>query len=221
MDIRTVVRERRSIRKYKPEPIPENLIREILTESRWSPSWGNTQPWEFYVLTGEPLEKFKTANRQKLEFGADTSPDIKMPDNWTDLLKKRYAGIGKSTLEALGIPREDVESRTEYSRFMFQIFDAPCLIVACIDKASNSVPYALLDIGIITQTICLLAHNRGIGSCIMACAVRFPDLLREFLPDCENKFMVAGIALGYPENTPINRFDRERAPLQEVVTWVK
>ena len=65
MDIRKVVRERRSIRNFKPDPIPETLIREILDESRWSPSWGNTQPWEYYVLTGDPLEKFKKANREK------------------------------------------------------------------------------------------------------------------------------------------------------------
>lgn len=222
MDIRDVIPGRRSIRKFRPDPVPEGLVREILDEARWSPSWGNTQPWEFYVLSGAPLEKFKKANRDKLESGIDSAPDIKMPDTWTEPLKKRYAGVGKSTLEALSIAREDVAARTDYARFMFQLFDAPCLIAACIDKRSTSPQYAMLDIGLITQSICLLAHNRGMGTCIMACAVRFPSALKEFLPDTENKLMAAGIALGYPDlSSPINNFSRERAPLEEIVTWVK
>ena len=221
MDIRQVIKERRSIRKFRPDPVPEPLIREILDEARWTPSWGNTQPWEFYVITGKALERFKAANRQKLDEGEASIPDVKMPETWTERLKKRYAGVGKSTLEALEIPREDVAARTEYARFMFQLFEAPCLIVACVDKRSTSLEYAMLDIGLISQSICLLAQNRGMGTCLMACSVRYPSLLRELLPDTDNKRMAIGIALGYPDpDAAINKFERERAPLEELVTFV-
>jgi nitroreductase len=222
MDIRQAVRERRSVRKFKQDQVPESLVREILDEARWSPSWGNTQPWEFYVITGEPLKKFKAANCDKLTGGVKISPDVKMPETWTEQLKKRYNAVGKSTLTALGIAREDATSRNEYMCTMFRLFDAPCLIVACVDKISSSVEYAMLDVGLITQTICLLAHNRGLGTCIMACAVRFPSVLKDILPHAENKLMVAGIAMGYPDReAPINNFDRERATLEECLIWVK
>ncbi len=222
MDIRKVVKERRSIRKFKPDQVPEGLIREILDEARWSPSWGNTQPWECYVVTGEALAKFKTANCSKLDEGVLSAPDIKMPDGWTEPLKKRYRAVGKSTLDALGIAREDKQGRTEQTRTMFRLFDAPCLIAACIDKRSSSIEYAMLDVGLFTQTLCLLAHDRGLGTCIMACAVLFPSALKTFLPGAENKLMAAGIALGYPDGeAPINNFARERAPLEESVIWVK
>ena len=222
MDIRRVIKERRSIRKFKPDQVPENLIREILEEARWSPSWGNTQPWEFYVVSGETLRKFKIANCSKLDEGVPSAPDIKMPDSWTERLKKRYSAIGKSTLDALGIAREDKQGRTDQTRTMFRLFDAPCLIVACVDKRSSSIEYAMLDVGLITQTICLLAHDRGLGTCIMACAVLFPFAIKNILPDADNKLMAVGIALGYPDReTSINNFERERAPLEETVIWVK
>jgi nitroreductase len=222
MDVRQVLAERRSIRKFKPDPVPESLIREILDEARWSPSWGNTQPWEFYVVTGEPLEKFKKANLKSLDEGAASVPDIKMPDNWIEPLKKRYSGVGKSTLEALEIRRDDAQARAEYARFMYRLFEAPCLIVGCIDKRSASTEYAMFDLGLISQSICLLAHNRGMGTCLMACAVRHPEALREILPNAENKLLAVGIALGYPDTeAAINRFKRARAPLDEIVTWVK
>jgi len=80
----------------------------------------------------------------------------------------------------------------------------------------------MFDVGIITQTLCLLSHNKGLGTCIMACAVRYPSVLKQILPNSENKLMVAGIALGYPEwESPINNFKRDRVPLEESVIWIK
>ncbi|PKN68973.1 MAG: hypothetical protein CVU54_12770 [Deltaproteobacteria bacterium HGW-Deltaproteobacteria-12] len=222
MDIRQAIKERRSIRKFKPEQIPEGMLGEILDEARWSPSWGNTQPWEFYVVTGEPLKKIKAANCRKLEEGGQSLPDIKMPASWPEQLKKRYNAVGRTTLDALGLQREDKAGRQEHTRSMFRLFDAPCLIVVCVDKNSSSVEYALLDVGIITQTLCLLAHDRGLGTIIMASAVNFPVSLKEVLPDAENKLIAVGIALGYPDmEAPINNFVRERASLNEFVKLVK
>ena len=222
MDIRTIVKERRSIRKFKPDPIPESLLREILDEARWSPSWGNTQPWEFYIVTGEALKKLREANCIEFDSESDALPDIKMPTEWTAPLKARYNGVGKCILEVLRIARGDASKRAEHSRAMYNFFDAPCLIVSCVDKQSSSYEYAMLDVGLITQTLCLLAHNRGLGTCILACSVRFPNILRQILPNTENKLMAIGIAIGYPDSDePINNFDRERAPLDELTTWVK
>jgi nitroreductase len=103
---------------------------------------------------------------------------------------------------------------------MFQLFDAPCLILICIDKRL-SIEYAMLDVGLITQTICLLAYERGLGTCMLANSSRYPELLREMLPIPERKNIVIGTALGYPDlDSPVNHFERKRAELEEVVTWV-
>ena len=71
------------------------------------------------------------------------------------------------------------------------------------------------------QTICLLAHDKGLGTCMLAAAVRHPEVLRELLPITEDKVLVIGAGLGYPDmDSPVNLFERERATLDEVVTWV-
>src|SRR3546814_7215261 len=63
-----VVNGRRSIRGYKRDPVPKVLIREILALAMRSPSSLNTQPWNFYVVTGEPLERIRAENtRRNLE----------------------------------------------------------------------------------------------------------------------------------------------------------
>lgn len=221
METRKAIRQRRSIRFFKSDEIPENIIREILEEARWTPSWGNTQPWEFYVVTGETLKKFKKTNRQHCIDGISHSPEIEMPAVFPEAHKKRYTTVGKSVLSSLGIAREDKKARDRYYADMFNLFNAPCLIVICIDN-TLCIEYAMIDVGLISQTICLLAHERGLGTCMLAAAVRYPKLLRELLPIPDNKIIVIGSALGYPDwDSPVNQFERERAALDELVIWVR
>ena len=50
MDVYQAIRSRRTVRDYKPDPIPEELLRKILQCARWSPSSSNTQKWSFIVI---------------------------------------------------------------------------------------------------------------------------------------------------------------------------
>lgn len=221
MEIFQAVKERRSIRRFRPDPIPEALLREILGAARWSPSWGNTQNWEIAVVAGEPLERLRKANRQRLLDKVIPEPDTPMPGAWPELQKQRYQEIGKKVLTSLSIPRGDQEGRLRYSGEMFAFFDAPCLLLFCVDK-SLSREYAMLDIGTILQTVCLLAHARGLGSCILAASVSYPALIREIIPIPDTRAIIIGAALGYPDaEAPVNQFTRERANPDEFTLWFK
>jgi nitroreductase len=220
MELEAAVKGRRSIRKFTERKVPGFLIDEILDAARWAPSWGNTQPWEFTVLTGAPLAAFKEANERMFSEGLAATPDVPMPEAWPSPLKNRYGELGKTMLELMGIDRADKEARNLLYARMAGLFGASCLIVATIPRGVL-VEYALLDVGLVVQTICLLAHARGLGTCIMAAAVRYPDLLRRiaFIP--EDRCIVAAIAVGYADpEYPLNRFARKRADLREIVRWV-
>ncbi len=221
MDVFQAVTTRRCIRRFKPDPVPEGLIRETLAAARWSPSWGNTQPWEIIVVTGEPLERFKKTNRQQMLDGVIPAPDTPMPDAWPDTLKRRYTDVGKKVLTALEIARGDQEARLRYTGDMSAFFDAPCLLLFCVER-SLARGYAMLDVGAILQTFCLLAHSRGLGTCILAMSVMYPALIREILLIPETKAVIIGAAMGFPDgDAPINNFERERATPDEFTTWVR
>ena len=113
MELEAAVRGRRSIRKFTDKKIPGAVVEEILDAARWSPSWGNTQPWEFYVLTGRPLSEFKEANERMLAEGLGFAPDIPMPEAWPAALKARYGELGKGMLDMLGIDRADKDARNQ------------------------------------------------------------------------------------------------------------
>jgi nitroreductase len=60
MDVLEAIKERRSIRQYKPDPISDEMLGTVLEAVRWSPSWANTQCWEVIVVR-EPEIKAKVA----------------------------------------------------------------------------------------------------------------------------------------------------------------
>ena len=220
MELALAVKGRRSIRKFKPQDVPKSVITEILEQARWSPSWGNTQPWDLFVLTGKTLAKFKEMNLRKTLAGEPIASDVPMLEKWPDAMKARYGALGKVVLSAQGIERDDKAGREQYYKNMVNMFDAPCMILACISR-DNLVEYQMLDIGLIAQTICLAAHDQGLGTCLLAAAARFPVEIRKLASVPDDKKIVVGIALGYPDlSFPLNTFERERAKLDEFVHWL-
>lgn len=51
-DIVKIIKDRHSVRNFKPEPVPAEIVEKLLEAARWAPSAGNLQPWFFYVIGG-------------------------------------------------------------------------------------------------------------------------------------------------------------------------
>ena len=60
MDVMEAIKERRSVRKYKPDPVPEQALRTVLEAVQWTPSWANTQCWEI-IIVSDPNVKSELA----------------------------------------------------------------------------------------------------------------------------------------------------------------
>src|SRR5512133_2898239 len=134
MELALAIRERRSIRKFKQQDVPKSVLTEILELARWSPSWGNTQPWDLVVLTGNTLAEFKEMNLRLTLAGEPTASDVPMLEKWPEAMKARYGALGKVVLSAQGIARDDKAGREQYYRSMVNMFDTPCMILVCISR---------------------------------------------------------------------------------------
>ena len=221
MELQEAIRKRRSIRHFRSKSVSENIIQGLVADSLWAPSWGNTQPWEVVVATGPKLEEFKKKNKEALLAGKEAAPDIPMPQVWSEAYLARYKELGTSVLNALSIARDDKEARLQHFVKMFSFFDAPAIVLVAVDK-ELSLEYAMLDVGIFLQSFCLLAHDRGLGTCILAAMVSYPDIARELFSVPDTRLFVMGAALGWPDtDAPVNCFARQRGSLDEFVRWVK
>jgi len=56
MDLMEAIKARRSIRKYKPDPVPEQALHTVLEAVQWTPSWANTQCWEIIIVTDPKIK---------------------------------------------------------------------------------------------------------------------------------------------------------------------
>jgi len=220
MDLIQAIESRRSIRRFLPDPVPEEIIKEIIEKATWCPSWGNTQPWEVAVVTGAALEQLKKENQQALLAGVEPTPDIPMPQDWPGAMKKRYGAVGKKVLTALSVAREDKEGRQRHYASMFSFFDAPSLLMFYVDR-QLALEYAVLDVGIFIQNISLTAHQKNLGACILAASIHFPEIVRRICLIPDDKCLVIGMALGYPQaDNPVNSFERDRVKTDDFVKWV-
>ena len=202
------------------------MVREILTEARWAPSASNTQSTYVYVLEGEPLARFKADMRAYAESEVAPAPDLGGSPQLPPKLKARQEALFKTRLEFIAV--EDTKAGVQPPDppvspgvAMAEVFGASTLLVLAADKGI-ALPYGCFDAGLFTQSIALAAHEHGLGTCISGSLVRYADLVRKTIPGLDDKDIVIAIALGYPDaSAPVNRFPRDRVPVEEFTTFVR
>ena len=128
MDYNDIVHERRSIRGYQQKPVPRELIEEIIDLAKRAPSSMNTQPWHFHVITGEPLERIRKGNTEKMMSGSAVDREIKMNHGYEGPHRERQIEIAVQLFEAMGIARDDKPKRQDWVMRGFRQFDAPVSI---------------------------------------------------------------------------------------------
>lgn len=218
MDVIDAIRSRKSVRGFKPDPVPKEVLREILDTARRTPSAMNTQPWHITVVTGEVLDNIRKGNIEMLAAGTAPNPDFPFKP-YEGIYRQRQVDLAIQLFKLMGIAREDKVKRAAWRERGYRFFDAPAAIILSMDRSVDKL-VAHLDIGAFMQTICLAALNYNLGTCIEAYGIMFPEVVRKFTPLPESNEIVISIAIGYPDwDFPANKLESEREPLENLVTW--
>ncbi len=221
MDIIDAIRRRKSIRGFKRDQVDRKVIEQLLDIAVRAPSTMNTQPWEFFVLTGDPLRKTIQGSAEKIRAGENPRPELEVI-GWTNdsIYRVRQVDLAKHIFQVMGIPRDDKVKRAAWMERGFRYFDAPAAIVICVDK-SLSEARPLLDVGAVMQNICVAALNFGLGTCIHDQGVMFPEVVREHAGIPDTKRVIIAISIGYPDpENHVNTIAAEREPAGNLTTWV-
>ena len=219
MDVIEAIESRKSVRAFKPDPVPKEVLARILEVALRAPSTDNTQPWEFAVVTGPVLDELKKAMSEKMGAPTEFTPDIPFPiltykPPYVDRSKKQ----GKKVFESMAIARDDWPRRMEWYRYMARFMDAPVGLILYVERYLGA--YAILDSGLFLENLMLAAMNYGLGTCTQMAVVLYPEILRKALNIPESKLILCGVAIGYPdESAPVNRFRSEREPLDTFASW--
>ena len=196
-----LVNERRSIRGYKKEPVSRELITEIIEVAKGAPSSMNTQPWFFHVVTGEPLERIRKGNTEKMMAGADVDREIKMNHGYEGAYRQRQVDIAKQLFAVMGIAREDAEKRQDWVMRGFRQFDAPVSIVMTCEKTMEHDTICHFDLGAAVYGLVLAAWTRGLGTVINGQGIMQSSVVREHANIPEDQTIMTCVAMGWPDFT--------------------
>lgn len=209
MEIVEAIRARHSVRDFKRDPAPKEIVMKILEAATHSPSGGNGQPWEVFVATGATLERIRDAYKAQPRAG-------KHPAHQPLHIRERMTVIRNERLRLLGLDPADPESGSVFAEWAGRLFNTPVLIVVCIHNELKSY----FDVGLFMQTVCLAAQGYGLDSCIASAFVAHQDVLRRELAIPENLKIVSGMGLGYPnQESIINTYRSPRRGIDEVVRY--
>ncbi len=210
------ITSRRSIRAFLPEPVPRETIEAILAVASRSPSGTNTQPWQTYVLTGEPLRalsgRIVAAYDDPVERAAHTEEYAYYPTEWRTPFIERRRKVGWDLYSLLGIAKTDKARMHAQHRRNYEFFGAPVGLMFTIDRVMRQGSW--LDFGMFLENVMVAARGRGLDTCPQAAFTQFHRLIVEAIGAPANEQFVCGMSLGHADPAAIeNTLVTEREPV--------
>jgi F420 biosynthesis protein FbiB-like protein len=198
-DLHHFLRTRRSIRRFRPDPVPAEVLTRILETATYAPSAHNLQPWRFAVVT---------------------TPEVK------SRLAEAITGQFRAEMAADGVAEADIAARVERSKR--RLNEAPAAIVLCRDTAQvkpqpdevrreAEAAMARQSVALAGGQLLLAAHAEGLGGVWICWPLFTPEATRRALELPENWQPQGMIFLGYPAEEPEAQ---ERKGLQEIARFL-
>ncbi|MET7520143.1 nitroreductase [Streptomyces sp. NPDC005480] len=219
MDVYEAVTSRRAVRGFTDRPVPKEALERVLSAAAWAPSGSNIQPWHAYVLTGAPLAELKKRAGERLVAGDPwDEPEYEMyPPSLKSPYRERRSAFGEQRYGALGIAREDLESRQRAASANWDCFGAPAALFCYIDRDLGPAQWS--DVGMYLQTVMLLLRAEGLHSCPQMAWAKFRRSVAEVVSPPDELVLFCGMSIGF-EDVTAGDARVGRAPLTETVTFV-
>jgi nitroreductase len=229
----TLIRARRSVRDFLPDPVPPELIDAVLADANQAPSWSNTQPYRVAVASGALRDRLAaelcarfdaaTAARKRgalgrlrllLRRGAPDG-DFRTNFDYPHDLQPRRRATGFGLYGVLGIARDDRDARDRQLRRNFEFFGAPTVMFVFVHAGLRE--FAVLDAGVFLQTLMLSARARGLATCAEGALATWAGPVRAAFDVPPRYKLICGVAIGYASAHPVNRYDPGRGDPRDLL----
>jgi len=214
MDVTEALKTRRTIRAFKPDPVPEDTIREVIELAGLSPSNGNTQPWNIAVVSGKARQQLEAAIFEEINNGVKPYPAFPAGGRGLHgVYKERQRACGYRYYDSMNVAKEDMKGRQALSLKNFTFFGAPHAAFLSYPETMHRAN--AIDMGIFLQSLTLLFVERGIQSCPQGALATYPGPVKKRLPIPEENAILCGLSFGYPDyDAQINSAKMGREPFE-------
>jgi nitroreductase len=217
-ELEALWRERRSMRAFRPEPVPRETLTELFAAAQHAPSWCNVQPWRVAITEPPKTQALADAMQAAARSGFPRA-EVAFPLDYPEPYKQQRIACGAELYRNMGIAREDKAGRYDAWLRNYAFFDAPHVAVVACDRRLG--PYAFIDVGLWLGFVITAAAALGLDTCPMASVAAYPDVLRAALPIGEHDAILFGLAIGHADAAaPANRTRTSRQAVEANVTFV-
>lgn len=192
MSLAEALRQRRSVRGYRPDPVPQAVLDEVFGLAQLAPSNCNIQPWKVFVASGAMRDELRHRMVEHVTKGDPIQPDFEHLPNFEGIYRKRQVDCAVELYNNMGIARDDREGRARASLRNFELFDAPH--VAFIGMERQFGVTVALDVGMYIQTLMLVMTSFGIGSCAQGSMRYYPQDVRDLFGEPDSTAILCGIS---------------------------
>lgn len=212
-----IVRGRHSVRAFRPDAVPQQVMERIFEVAQCAPSNCNTQPWQVHVVSGQLCDELRAELPKAMESGV-FQLDFPYDGMYDGVYRQRQVDAAQQLYKAMGIAREDKAGRQHAFMRNFSFFDAPHVAFLFLPE-----PFGLreaADLGHYAQTLMLALQAHGLASCPQTALSFQADLVRDKLSIPARHKLLYGISFGYAQNdAPANDARTGRARLSDVVNF--
>jgi nitroreductase len=206
MDLFDAIQGRKSIRRFRQTPVPDQDIKKILDAARWAPSANNTQPWSFIIIKDRSvLKDMAGAVRQMIDRMIPFAENEKQARRLA-AYKSNYYTFFESAPVVIAVCMEAYDAGTD--RLLAKMGYSPEDI-----KRLRPLP-GLQSISAAIQNMLLAIHALGYGSCWMTGPIVAQETFEELLGYSKERSITALLPVGVPDENPPAR---NRKPLEEMV----
>ncbi len=213
-----LLRARRSVRAFRPDPVSPELLRRVFTAAQQAPSNCNVQPWVVHVVSGEAAHRMRELLSGHVLSGGPASPDFEREGGYPGVYRERQIDAAVRLFSATGVAREDTAARNASMFRNFRFFDAPH--AAFIFMPAWGSYREACDCGMYAQSLMLALAAAGLGSCAQGALAHHAALVRQELGVGEGMLLLFGLSFGYPDDEhPANTVRTTRAALEATTTF--
>ncbi|MCZ1006712.1 nitroreductase [Streptomyces lydicus] len=219
MDVYEAVDSRRAVRAFSAEPVSRAALERVLATATRAPSSGNLQPWQVYVVTGEPLAELKRrATARALAGDPGDGREYPMyPAELASPYRDRFSAAAAQRYEALGIERDAPDRPVKIAALNSEAFGAPVVLFCYLDRTMGPGQWA--DAGMYLQTVMLLLRAEGLHSCPQVMWTRYRSTVSQITEAGDGLVLFCGVAVGV-EKEGVPRLRTGRADMAETVRFI-
>jgi len=222
------ITSRMSARAFTAQPVPREVLTQLLELAARAPSGTNTQPWKVYVLQGQSRDSLVAkvcAAHDEIRANPDMAAEYReaydyYPEKWVSPFIDRRRENGWSLYSLLGIAKGEKDKMHAQHQRNYRFFDAPVGLMFTLDKVMGRG--SLVDYGMFLQTLMLAARGHGLHTCPQAAWNAFAKIILPHMGASDNEMLVCGMSLGYADETEVvNTFHTPRESVASFTTWLE